>query len=206
DNTLPASGELTIGEQLKVSLSYPEPVALGKPFAVGAKWEYTRITTGSSYTYSVSEVNQNIHVLSKYEITAPDVVRSYKREPFIVKGQFFGSDGKIFRGDELFVQCFLVGFNGQFASFVMQDDGSGGRFGDETALDGVYTGGFQFTIEDRGLWKFFVIAQDINTAQPNLAPEEAAKIIGGFVLTHQLTITLGGGTCPFVPDGDVNVI
>jgi len=26
------------------------------------------------------------------------------------------------------------------------------------------------------------------------------------VLTHQLTINLGGGTCPLVPDGHVNVI
>ena len=206
DNTKPAPGEMTTGEQLKISLAYPEPVALGRSFAVGAKWEYTSITTGKSYTYAVSEVNHNVHVISKYEITAPNVVRSYKREPFIVKGQFFGQDNKLFRGDQLFVQCFLVGPNGQFASFVMQDDGSGGRFGDETALDGVYTGGFQFTVEDRGLWMFFVIAQDINTAQPNLTPEEAAQIIGGFVLTHQLTITLGGGTCPLVPDGDVNVI
>ncbi|MFH7027833.1 MAG: hypothetical protein ACHBN1_21150 [Heteroscytonema crispum UTEX LB 1556] len=206
DNTLPSAGELTTGEQLKLSLSYPEPVALGRPFAVGAKWEYTRVTTSNSYTYAVNEVNRNIHVLSEYKITAPDVVRSYKREPFIVKGQFFGADSKVFRGDELFVQCFLVGPSGQSARFVMQDDGSGSRFGDETALDGVYTGGFQFTIKDRGLWTFFVLAQDINTAKPNLTPEEAAKIIGGFILTHQLTINFEGGTCPFVPDGHVNVI
>jgi hypothetical protein len=51
-----------------------------------------------------------------------------------------------------------------------------------------------------------LIAQDFNTAQPNMDPDEAAQIIGGMVLTHQLTINLGGGTCPLVPDGHVNVI
>jgi len=57
-----------------------------------------------------------------------------------------------------------------------------------------------------GIWTFFVIAQDFNTAQPNMDPDEAAQIIGGMVVTHQLTINLGGGTCPLVPDGHVNVI
>ena len=38
DNTVPAAGELTTGESLHLLISYPEPVAPGKPFLVGAKW------------------------------------------------------------------------------------------------------------------------------------------------------------------------
>ena len=47
---------------------------------------------------------------------------------------------------------------------------------------------------------------DVNRAQPDLPPEEAAKIIGGMLLTDQVTIDLQGGTCPLVPDGDLHVI
>jgi hypothetical protein len=70
----------------------------------------------------------------------------------------------------------------------------------------IYTGGWQFTVDDKGLWTFLVIAQDMNDATPNMTPEEAAQIIGGMVLTHQLSITFEGGTCPLVPDGHVNVV
>lgn len=34
DNTIPSAGELTTGESLKMTLSYPEPIALGRPFSV----------------------------------------------------------------------------------------------------------------------------------------------------------------------------
>jgi hypothetical protein len=111
DNTAPAAGELTTAESVKLTLSYPEPLALGKPFAVDAHWDYTRITTGANYDYSVTETNKNVHVLSKYEIQAPDVVRTYKEEPFVITGEFFGPDGVQLQGNQLFVQCFLEGLD-----------------------------------------------------------------------------------------------
>lgn len=205
DNTEPAGGEITTAEHLVASLSYPEPVRLGRPFAVKAEWKYTRQTTGASYDFAVSETNNNIHVLSKYEIQASDVVRLYKEEPFIVRAQFFGPDDRLFRGEELFVQCLLIGPAGEYRRFVLQDDGI---FPDEKPGDGIYTGMYFFERErnPRGIWTYFVIAQDINSAQPDMSPEEAAQIIGGMVLTHQLTISFSGGICPLVPDGHVNVI
>jgi hypothetical protein len=203
DNTVPAAGELTTGEKLHLVISYPEPVAPGKPFLVGAKWEYTRITTGKTYTYAVDEKNNNLHVLSKYVITAPNVVHTYKKEFWTVKGEFYDQDGNKMKGDQLFVQCFLFGPNGEFRSLVMQDDGI---YPDEKPSDGVYTGGRYFNSREKGLWMFCVVAQDINNAQSNKTPEEQAQIIGGMVLTNQLTISFNGGECSLVPDGDVNVI
>lgn len=203
DKTAPAAGELTTAEKLHLIISYPEPVAPGKPFVVGAKWEYTRVTTGKTYSYAVEEKNNNVHVLSKYVITAPNVVRTYKEEFWTVKGEFYDQDGNRMKGDQLFVQCFLFGPNGEFRSFVMQDDGI---YPDEKPSDGVYTGGRYFNAKEKGLWMFCVVAQDINSAQPNMSPEEQAKIIGGMVLTNQLTISFQGGQCPLVPDGDVNVL
>jgi hypothetical protein len=206
DNTAPASGALTTAENLKLAITYLETMQLGKPFAIGAKWTYTRETTAGALTYSVDETQTNVHVIDHYHITAPNVVRSYKREPFIVEAKFTGPDGVLYRGAELFVQCFLIGPAGQLRKFLLEDNGAGGRFGDATANDGIYTGGWQFTVDDKGLWTFLVIAQDVNDATPNMTPEEAAQIIGGMVLTHQLSITFEGGTCPLVPDGHVNVV
>ena len=206
DNTVPAPGALTTAENLKLTITYLETMQLGKPFAIGAKWLYTRNTTAGALTYAVDETQHNVHVIDSYDITAPNVVRSYKREPFIVEAKFTGPDGVLYRGAELFVQCFLIGPAGQLRKFLLEDNGAGGRFGDATANDGIYTGGWQFTVEDKGLWTFLVIAQDVNDATPNMTPDQAAQIIGGMVLTHQLSITFEGGTCPLVPDGHVNVV
>jgi hypothetical protein len=59
----------------------------------------------------------------------------------------------------------------------MQDDGIPP---DAVANDGTYTGQYQFAVEKNadGLWKFFVIAQDINNAQPTMSPEQQAEIVG----------------------------
>jgi len=176
DNTAPAAGELTTNERLNLKITYPEPVALGKPFAVSAEWEYTRFTTGASYNYSVTETNHNIHTLSRYQITAPNVVRVYRDERFIVQGEFFDQDGTLLRGDQLFVQCILAGPQGQYRSFVMQDNGI---YPDQQPEDGIYTGGTIFDSKDHGFWMIYVIAQDINNAQPDMSPEQAAQIIGG---------------------------
>ena len=129
------------------------------------------------------------------------MVRRYKREPWVVQAQFFGPDDQLFRGDDLFVQCLLVGPKGQYRVFVLQDDGIAP---DKAARDGVYTGVYQFALEQDdadGLWKFFVVAQDVNTAQPEMSPEEQAKIVGGMVRTQQLSITIGGGPAPSFPTG-----
>lgn len=202
DHTMPAAGALTTAEALKLTVTYLETMQLGKPFAIGAKWNYTRETSAGALTYAVDETQHNVHVIDSYDITAPNVVRSYQREPFIVKAKFTGPDGKLYTGGALFVQCFLIGPVGQLRTFLLEDNGAGGRFGDATANDGVYTGGWQFTVDDRGLWT----SQDVNDATPDMTPDQAAQIIGGMVLTHQLSITFEGGTCPLVPDGHVHVV
>ena len=204
DHTAPATAsELTIQEDLDITFKYADAIQPGKPFKVGIDWKYMRTTTTSTYEYADSADNANIHTLSKYVIDAPDVVRAYKREPFIVKASFYDADNKLFKGNQLFVQCYLVGPAGQFRRFTLQDNGVNP---DDKPNDGVYTGRYQFTIEDKGIWTYYVLAQDVNDADPNLTPDQAAQIIGGMLLTGQLTISFEGGTCPLVPDGHVNVI
>jgi len=204
DQTPPGVGEITLNETLEAELDYIEPVALGKPFKVGVTWTYKRTTTGGSYTHTSTDVNENVHVVSRYEIEAPDTVRTYQKAPFDVHARFFDAEGNLYRGNQLFVQCILAGPNGESRRFLLQDDG---EEIDKEADDDTYSGRHWFRPErDHGLWLFYVIAQDVNHAQPDMDPEEAAQIIGGFVVTHQLTISFNGGTCDFVPDGHVQVL
>ena len=204
DATPPAAGALTLVESLDVELGYPEPVALGKPFSVKADWEYERFTTAGSHTASSSDVTQNVHVASSYQISAPDVHPRYQKKEWVVAGQFRNAVGELFRGSQLFVQCLLVGPAGELRRFLLQDDGN---HPDDKPGDGIYTGRYPFPRTDSaGLWRYFVIAQDVNHATPGLSPEEAAQIIGGMVLTHQLVITFDEDDCPFVPDGHVMVV
>jgi hypothetical protein len=204
DATLPGTGELTLKEFLNVELNYPDAIALGRPFAVGAKWNYKRITNAQIYEASSSDLTQNVHIASSYEIDAPEIATSYIKDgEWIIKARFRDQDGNLFKGSQLLVQCFLVGPQGQLINLLLQDDGS---IPDEKPGDGVYCGRHYFSQLSAGLWRYYVIAQDVNHATPDLKPEEAAQIIGGMVLTHQLTITFDQDDCPFVPDGHVMVV
>lgn len=199
-------GAQTLAESLEAALLYGDPIQCGKPFAVGTKWRYVRHTTAGDLPFDVSESNQNIHVVSRYEIEAPDVIRRYREDRFIVKARFYGPDERPLVGNRLLVQCFLCGPSGEYAVFPLCDDGVEP---DEKPNDGTYTGIYDFFRKEKnpsGFWKYFVIAQDVNTASEGMKPEEAATIIGGMVLTGQLTIDFSGGTCALVEDGQVQVI
>lgn len=211
DHTLPGAGEVTISESVELKGEYLEPVALGRPFKVKAQWNYKRVTRSAAgatreYGFEAEDLNENVHVLSRYEVTAPDVAKAGKKEPFIVRASFYDKDEKLVSGAQLFVRCILVGLRddvrGQVRSFILQDDAVSP---DERANDGIYTGQYFFMDTERGFWQIYVIAQDVNHAQPSMDPETAAQIIGGLVVTHQTEITFRGGTCPNVPDGQVRV-
>ena len=63
DATVPAPGERTLREKVDVKLSYPDFPIPGTPYRVDVGWDYTRITTGASYSHRVEETNVNPHVL-----------------------------------------------------------------------------------------------------------------------------------------------
>ncbi|SDX31986.1 hypothetical protein SAMN05444487_11419 [Marininema mesophilum] len=202
DHTAPATGtELTLAETLDLSFSYPEEIVPGKAFKVKADWQYQRDTTEGIYEHKDTETNANIHILSSYDINAPNTV--HPDEPFIIKAQFYNANNNLFVGNQLFVQCFFVGPSGEWRSIVLQDNGLAK---DEEANDGTYTGvGYFSTDEPMGRWKYLVVAQDVNHATPDMKPEDAAQIVGGMLLTNQLSFTFGGGDCPINFDGEVNV-
>ncbi|UOB17488.1 hypothetical protein [Abyssalbus ytuae] len=209
DKTMPDKGEFTIRENMSSKIKYIDNIEFGKPFTVRVDWKYERVTrdiNGIEKSYFHSEVtqNQNVHLLSKYVIDAPDIVRTYKKESFTVKASFYDEKNELYYGKQLFVKCFLVHAESEKTiDFVLQDNG---KNSDKIKNDGTYTGSYFFKKNEGGRWKIYVVAQDVNNADENMTPEEAAQIIGGIVLTNQLSISFSGGSCPLVPDGDVEVI
>lgn len=206
DKTPPGEGETTLLEQFGVEFSYPESVALGRPFVVEADWTFKRQTDADTYEHAQQDAHRNIHVASAYEISAPEVAERYNpNKPWIVQGRFKDANGELFRGEQLLVQCFMVSPSGRWHRYVMHDDGI---WPDEKSNNGTYAAHVDFRRikAEKGAWHYFVIAQDVNYAQPDMEPEEAAKIIGGMVLTHQLTLSFTEDECPIIPDGYVLVV
>jgi len=206
DKTPPAAGETTLSEHFLVEFAYPEAVSLGKPFVVEADWKYRRETDTNAYSHGQKDAFSNVHVATAYEVTAPEIaIRANPDKPWIIKARFRDADGALYAGERLFVQCFLIAPSGRWHRHVMQDDGI---WPDEAANDGTYAAHVDFRRikAETGTWLYYVIAQDVNHAQPDMTAEEAAKIIGGMVLTNQLTLSFTEDECPIIPDGHVLVV
>lgn len=206
DKTPPNAGETTLSEKFLVEFSYPEPVALGKPFVVEADWKYGRATDKSSYSHGQTDAHANIHVATAYEVHAPEIANRFNRDdPWIINARFRNAKGDLFTGEQLFVQCFMIAPSGKWYRYVLQDDGI---WPDTDANNGTYAAHVDFRRikAETGIWSYYVIAQDVNHAQPNMKAEDAAQIIGGMVLTHQLTLSFTEDECPIIPDGHVLVV
>jgi hypothetical protein len=80
DQTPTQPGQLTNAEAVELHLSYSEPIALGRPFSVGADWKYERLTNAGTLAFGTRDANHNVHTLSRYDIHAADVVRMYRDE------------------------------------------------------------------------------------------------------------------------------
>lgn len=233
ESTPPGPGEVTVRENLAAKLEYLEPIVPGTPFRVGIDFTYRRTTVDAAgaervYAHAEQTAPANTHLLSRYEVDTRDVVRTVQDPIWVVKARFFDGNDVMLRGPDLFVQCFLVGPAGQEYQFLMHDDGvredpndvrPGEQYRvDEEANDGWYTGAWRFVTpasrglrraqhkDDTGVWLFYVVAQDINDAQPNMTAEDAATHVGGVLLTGQLKISFSGGTCDLVRDGHVQVV
>lgn len=210
--TPPRLGELTTAENVEVHFSYPDAPNAGVAYPVDVEWKYTRITTGQSYGYDVSETRTNIHTTQNVKVEAPEKWEAHSG-PLVVRAQFTRDTGKLYRADDLHVFALITAPEGYAFRIPLLDDGI---FADENAADGVYTGSLDFGMayeellrvkqKYRGKWQIFVFAQDVNDATPDMKPEEAAQHIGGMVVASALKVTLDPtGPCPVVPDRTVIV-
>jgi hypothetical protein len=212
--TPPRPGELTLSERVRLQVDYPAAPNLGRKFPIAGKWQYTRTTTGGTYTHEAADERENIHWLQSYEVHAPET-HDRMSGPLLVRARFQKPDGSYYKSNELYVSGVLVSTEGVARRFELKDHGI--EF-DKEAGDGWYTGGYRFRVrgreaklthvpeEDRpGYWYLFVLAQDVNTVLQGTEPFEAAHTIGGFVLTPQLELNFDE-PCQLQHDAVVHVI
>lgn len=212
--TPPSNDEMTVSEKVEVELGYPDiaPNA-GKPYPVDVKWEYQRTTTESTYTYSINETQQNIHVNGGVEVDVPSVHHAFSK-PLIIKARFKRENGSLFVGENLYAFSLLRSPDGMYFFLNLYDDGVEH---DEEPNDGTFTGSIHMeeiyrillkhNLKLEGLWNVYVFAQNVNDATPDMLPQIAAKRIGGFMIASGLNLTFDPTLpCPLEAQATITVV
>lgn len=211
-NTLPAAGELTVGEKVVAKWTLPDAPNAGKAYTADVEWTYTRFTTGKTYEYSVRETQTNIHLSDGVELETPATVAF--GEPLWVRAKFLRTEGKLFKGTELYAFALLQAPGGLTFVVPLTDDGL--DF-DPGANDGIYSGSLdiklalrrllKYQLDARGLWRVYAFAQDVNLTKPGTPPEIAAQHIGGFFVASAVSITFDPTLpCPITAQGSITVV
>lgn len=212
--TPPAADELTTAERVEVAFDYPgSPPKAGAPFPVAVDWEYQRVTTGATYSHSVSETQTNVHISDGVEVEVPAVHQAFA-EPLVIKARFRREGEELYRGVDLYAFALLRSPDGVYFVVDLVDDGIAP---DDDPNDGTYTGAihlekaYRILLQTKskleGLWRVLVFAQDVNDATPDMLPEIAAKHIGGFMVASAIEISFDPTLpCPLKSHATVNVV
>jgi hypothetical protein len=210
--TPPAKGELTVGEKVVASWLLLEAPNAGRAFSADVKWEYSRFTTGKTYSHSVSETQTNVHLSDGVEVVTPDKVKAFG--PLWVNAKFKKAGGALFKGIDLYAFALFRAPQGLYFVIPLGDDGIGY---DKAANDGIYSGGLDLERAYRlllqknqdvyGVWQVFVFAQEVNQTQPGTPPEIAAQHIGGFFVASAIEITFDPSLpCPLKAQASILVM
>lgn len=211
-NTLPAADELTVGEKVVAKWKLPDAPNAGKAYTADVEWTYTRFTTGKTYEYSVRETQTNIHLSDGVELETPNTVAL--GEPLWVRAKFHRTEGKLFKGTDLYAFALFRAPDGFTFVVPLTDDGLGF---DPCANDGIYAGSLDIKEamrqllrhrhEVRGLWRIYAFAQDVNLTKPGTPPEIAAQHIGGFFVASAVSLTFDPTLpCPITAQATITVV
>jgi hypothetical protein len=228
DATVPSPGEVTVRERVDVELRYADFPIPGTPYTVRADWQYTRETTGASYTHAVTEANTNEHVLDLQRLQTDQT--TYKRGEIIHLLATLVSPRER-PCDSYHVVCYLVpGAPGQQVRSHMlvlrpvigkeleevKESFPGLQIPGDVGRICFYYGRIGVEQADPlGPWRTYLFAQTVNTVATGVDPEAAAPTIGGLPVTRNFefigegSLTPGGPEgCMFKPfvDGDFDVV
>jgi len=214
-NTVPAEDELTVSEKVNAYWEFEEPPNAGVAYKTRVKWRYDRITTGATYSYDVDEEQTNIHVVDNVEIDTPATV-THGDGWLWAKAKFRKPDGTLYAGPDLYTFCFFrsPGPDGLYFMEPLLDDGRGH---DAQAADGTYTAALNLEVAQRylakqgldeeGLWRVYIYAQEVNRTAPGTAPAVAAQTIGGNFVASAVSITFDPTLpCPLKSQATINVV
>ncbi|KAF2276478.1 uncharacterized protein EI97DRAFT_458404 [Westerdykella ornata] len=209
--TVPNSGELTSAERASFESDFNDAPSPGTPFTGRTTWSYERTLGSRSLTHSATDTYQNVHYLQSYKVsldsapvTDPNHHHAHPRsEPLLIEASFVNPSGALFRGPTLYVFVLLWSNHREKRLLELRDDGS-----DSENIEpnrGVYRNSIRMGREESKTWYVFVFAQDVNTVVEGTGPREAAKTIGGALLTRQFVVGLGSKPCELNHDAIVDL-
>ncbi|MEE6261417.1 hypothetical protein [Plantactinospora sonchi] len=210
--TPPGPGELTVGERVEAHWKLLDEPYAGKPYRTEVRWSYERTTTGGVYHHQVAEEQTNIHVTDEVKVVTPDTVTS--PGTLWVRSTFTRPDSTLFSGPDLYTFVLFRAPQGLYFLVPLTDDGIGF---DDSASDGVYTGGLRLREalpelkkagqSPYGIWKVYVFAQDVNRVAPGTPPQIAAQTIGGFFVASAVQIAFDPNLpCPLEAQSSIKVV
>lgn len=181
ENTHPGPDEVTIKEEVEVSMDYLSEPTPGTGFTADVQWTYTRTTNVTTYQYTHHEKVQNTHSAGRPGVNIKRR-KSDRGQEFLITAKTPRAAGinqryfaaNLFKVDDTQLEEVVQ-------SVILRDDG---HQGDSIAGDGIYTG--VGAVEDlpRGSsLNTFVFGFDINSASVTDDPLTAAAKIGGVLIS-----------------------
>jgi hypothetical protein len=196
DATAPAPGERTLKETVSVDMNYPEIPFPGRPYKVDVKWKYQRKTDQRMMDFGVSEVNVNPHVIAIQQLRTDQ--QTYSRGATVTFFARLGSELEKKRCDNYFVTAAALSPTRQRAYKIILRPLALRAATSEASVEGcLYSGRLVLAPdEELGRWSTYLFAQTRNDVAVGVAPEVAARTIGGLPVTHNFTD--GGETESFI--------
>ncbi|KAF2179646.1 hypothetical protein K469DRAFT_693890 [Zopfia rhizophila CBS 207.26] len=231
DNTTPAVGELTVGELVEFDIVPTDQASPGVAWGGDVKWKYERaLDSGMFPNPQHMDRSQANDCCIDGKISPDKHYIHMRKKPLVIGAQFVKLDGSLFTGSDLYVFAWLWSNRGQKISVELRDDGYDQLAGfdeDGTSLSAEEgreirervapgeaipnTGSYVAvanSVEQYSsptTWYVFVLAQDVNTVAEGTEPREAAKTIGGFLLTTGYKLKWDGSPCEMDYDAVVEI-
>lgn len=210
--TVPAAGELTLGERVVAEWKLANAPNAGVPYTADIAWTYQRFTSGASYQHAVSETQVNVHVAGPVATESPPQVQAFN--PLWVRCRFTREDGSLFKGNELYAFVLFQAPQGLYFVESLTDDGLGfdpgandGTFAAELNLERAWRLLLKEGQDIHGVWRVFVYAQDVNLTKPGTPPEIAAQHIGGMFVASAIELTFDPSLpCPLKAQASIIVV
>lgn len=209
----PDPSSLTVAERADFVVELVEAPSPGTAFTGKIQWQYERtLDSGQTLTHNASDPYDNIHYLKERVlwidstvVRDPELRHSHPRgKPLIIEASFVQPSGRLWTGPDLYVFVLLWSDRKDKRTFELRDDGD--------ANDNIEPkiGRYRLVVDTSKLpeartWYVFVFAQDVNNVLEGTSPREAAKTVGGLLLTNQFVVGLDGKPCELNHDAIIEL-
>ncbi len=124
----------------------------------------------------------------------------------VLEARFYRNASRKLKGDELYVSAMLLSPSGHMRLVRLRDEKNDGVYVARFVPAEVAAGWALKAEHIRGDWRAYVLAQDVNDADPSMDPAEAATHIGSFPVHTPFKIHIKPNpTCPEPADAIVTV-